>query len=351
MSLRTVAFLLAALASTGASAGYVQNFVDVHGGCAKDAGVLGLLLGESVPTPGNRVLQKDAGAWTDDDIEDYRRVLTACLRLHPGEVMSVFRAGEPIVAPPGAIEAKVDERMAEVMSKAIEPARAARRQAEAAVAAQQAIAADKERYAADAEREQAKQRLAAADAQRVKDHDREEHRRAAMQEQARQDRDAANQAKLLADQEAPQIAATEQEASEAHRARVAAEKHLEAVRQQVATAQSQRAAEEAAVAAAKANRLRIEAETAKRKRERMEDEALAQTCAVTSKQFGRIALGMSLSEVRQTFGCVGSMSTSTEIQGLGTLSIYEWAGTRMGTSAITSFDGDRLVSKTQTALE
>lgn len=348
---RSMLFLSAALMTTSASAGYVQNYVDVHGGCTKDAGVLGLLLETSVPQSDHLFLDKAADTWTDEDVEEYRKVLEACIRVHPGWIMTSFVTGGPDVPPPGTIEATVDRRVDEVVSKAIEPARVARRQADAKVAARQALDADRERSQANAEREQVRQTQAAADAQRLRAHDKEEQRRAAMREQARQDREVATQAKALAEQEAPQIAATEREVSEAHKARLAAEKHLEAVRQQVATAQNQRASEDAAVAAAKANSLRIEADNAKRKRERQEDEALAQTCAVSSNQFGRIALGMSLREVRQAFGCVGSMTTSTEIQGLGTLSVFEWAGTRMGTSAFTTFDGDRLVSKTQTALE
>ena len=351
MMFRSILFLSAALMTTSASAGYVQNYVDIHGGCTKDAGVLGLLLETSVPQTDSLFLDKAAATWTDEDVEEYRKVLEACIWVHPAWIMTSFVTGGPDVPPPGAIEATVDRRVNEVLSKAIEPARAARRQAEAKVAARQALDADREQSQANAEREQLRQRQAVTDAQRVRAHDQEEQRRAVMREQARQDREAATQAKALAEQEAPQIAATEQEASEAHKARLAAEKHLDEVRQQVASAQDQRASDNAAVAAAKASRLRMEADNAKRKRERQEDEALAQTCAVSSSQFGRVALGMSLREVRKTFGCVGSMTTSTEIQGLGTLSVFEWAGTRMGTSAITTFDGDRLISKTQTALE
>lgn len=265
-------------------------------------------------------------------------------------MISVFRAGEPFVAPPGAIEAKVDERMAEIMRTGIDPARAARREEEASAVAQQALADEAERSRIDALRKQAMRQEAMKTAQLKQERAREEARRTALQEQARKDREAADQATSLAEQEAPLIASIEKEAAEAHRARLAAEKNLEGVRQQVASAQSQRSAENASAAQAKAKRIQVEQQDAQRQQDRREYEALATTCSVSAAQFSRVALGMPLREVRQAFGCVGALDTSTEIQGVGQFTVYRWVGAKSGTAAVTTFGGDRLVLKTQSAL-
>ena len=344
----------ACLATSSASAGYVQDFVDAHGGggCNGDnwGGTL-MLLEQDRPASDGTFLEKHAGEWTDQDLEDYRHVYTACLRLHPSEVMSSFRSGQPIEAPPGAIEAKVDKRMDEIMRNAIDPARAALRQEEASRSAKQALAEAKERSRINGERAQARSREVAANAQREQENAREQEGRRAIQEQAKRDRDAAEQAKMLADREAPQIEATQKEASAARQARVEAEKHLEDVRQQVAGAQNKRHDEDNASAAAKAKQLQIVAEGAERAAEKREYEALAKSCSVTAEQFGQLALGMSLRDVRHIFGCVGSLSSSVDGDGLGAFSTYLWKGAHSGTAAVTTFNEDRLVTKVQNALD
>ncbi len=353
MKLYLAAIFLFAGSASSASAGFVENWVVTHGNCrggGNSYNTLDAML-ETHISSGDEFLGRPASEWTDADLQEFKQKLTECIRLHPAAVMSVFRAGEPIIAPPGAIDRHVEARMNELMRVLIEPARSAKRDDEAATAARQEMQLERDRAHAEAESEQERQREAEAIAKRSREIARDRENRAAIQKQAQRDRDAATQAKVLAEQEAPLIAATEKEAGEARSERLAAEKALEDVRRRVATSQSQRATEDAAIASAKAKRLQLEQADAQRKRDQREDEALAKSCSVTADQFGRIAIGMNLREVRRTFACVGSLTSSTEIQGLGAFSVYQWNGVTAGAAAVTTFNQDKVVAKSQNALD
>ena len=109
-----------------------------------------------------------------------------------------FRLGAPVVAPPGAVEEKVDRRTQEIREQIVVPAELDRQDAKAFEAARQAITRDRAqaRLAArqkEGERRQAdvKQRWEAQVAEG-------EAKLAELQAQARRDHDAANEAKALA---------------------------------------------------------------------------------------------------------------------------------------------------------
>ena len=58
-------------------------------------------------------------------------------------------------------------------------------------------------------------------------------------------------------------------------------------------------------------------------------------------QFERVAIGMTLDEVRKVFGCVGTLKSSTDLQGVGAFSILEWHGSLSGSLAATTFNEGR----------
>jgi hypothetical protein len=110
--------------------------------------------------------------------------------------------------------------------------------------------------------------------------------------------------------------------------------------------EQQRKDEVAAAAIAQSKQVHIEV----RDRERREEAALSTSCAVTAAQFAKIQLGMRLHEVRQAFGCLGSLASSTRIDGLETVVDYNWNGATSG-FAFTTFQNGHLISKTQISLE
>lgn len=316
---RAAIFLVATLLTSGADAGQIRNYIEMKGGCRNggSAAVAVEIMQNTYFPRGGTFLGKTALEWTDEDIEDFKKIYAECLRLRPIDVLGSLSATGPNTIPPGAIEAKVEKVTSNLIAKFIEPARAAK---------QQKLGAEQARI------ENAK---AKAEAQRK-----------ATLEQAEHDREVAAQVRKETADESSLVQAATQEAEKARQLRLAAEKRLQQVRQKLSSLEQQRKDEEAAASTMRSKQLQIELAN----REREEEAALSKSCSVTPAQFGKIQLGMRLHQVREAFGCLGSLTSSTHLPGFGAIVDYNWSGVTGG-FAFTRFQNGRLISKTQIALE
>jgi flagellar biosynthesis GTPase FlhF len=316
---RVAIFLAITLFASRADAGQIRNYIETKGGCANggSAAVAIDLMQNTFFPQGGPFLGKTAIEWTDEDIEDFKEIYAQSLRLRPIDILGSLSASGPNTVPPGAIKAKVERVTSNLIAEFIEPARLAQRQR--ALAEQARIENEK----------------AQAEAQRM-----------ATLEQAEHDRQVAAEAQKEMAVEAPLVETAAQEAEKASQLRSAAEKRLREVRQELSRLEQQRKDEVAAAAIAQSKQVHIEV----RDRERREEAALSTSCAVTAAQFAKIQLGMRLHEVRQAFGCLGSLASSTRIDGLETVVDYNWNGATSG-FAFTTFQNGHLISKTQISLE
>lgn len=319
MKRRATIFLAITLFASRADAGQIRNYIETKGGCSNggSAAVAIDLMQSTFFPQGGPFLGKTALEWTDEDIEDFKEVYAQCLRLRPIDILGTISASGPNTIPPGAIKAKVDKVTSNLIAEFIEPARVAQRQR---VLAEQARIENEKAQA--------------------------EARRMATLEQAEHDREVAAQAQKQTAIEAPLVQAATEEAEKARQARSAAEKRLLEVRQELARLEQQQKDEDSSTAIAQSKQTHIEI----RNRERREEAALSASCAVTPAQFGKIQLGMRLHEVRQAFGCLGSLTSSTQIEGFGIVVDYNWNGATSG-YAFTTFQNGHLISKTQISLE
>lgn len=316
---RAAIFLAITLFASRADAGQIKNYIETKGGCANGgSAAVSIDLMQSTFFPqGGPFLGKTAIEWTDEDIEDFKEVYAECLRLRPIDVLGTISAAGPNTVPPGAIKAKVEKATSNLIAKFIEPAREAQRRR---VLAEQARIENEKAQA--------------------------EARRMATLEQAEHDRQVAAEAQKEMAVEAPLVQTAAQEAEKARQLRSAAEKRLREVRQELSRLEQQRKDEESATSTAQSKQLHIEAQD----RERQEEAALSTSCAVTPDQFSKVRLGMRLHDVRQAFGCLGTLTSSTHMEGLGTVVDYNWNGATSG-FAFTTFQNGHLISKTQISLE
>ena len=219
--LRTIAYTcicLCLLAAYGAQAGPMKDYLDSKGGCQSNYGAM-TFFSSGTPRRGESYFGEEAEDWTDEDIGEWGALYASCLRRWPAEVMSEIRLGEPIVAPPGAIERRVAEATQNLKSSFIDPARAARRQRQAAEEARLHLAQAAEQRRHDELLRQSEQRAAEIKLRQDADIEREKTRRTVLLAQAEQDRQAADRAKRQAAEEAPLVAAAEQDAAKAREAR------------------------------------------------------------------------------------------------------------------------------------
>lgn len=333
------------LMTNAAMAGSISDYLDSKGGCQSSSGPM-MFFSSAATQRGVPYFGKAAEDWTDEDVAEWGSLYASCLQRWPAEVIGVMRAGQPIAPPPGAIDRKVAEATQRLRSFFIDPARAAQRQRQAAQEARSRLAKAAEQRQRDEMLRESEQRAAQMKLQQDREIEREKTRRDVLIAQAEQDRQAADRAKKQAAEEAPLIAAAEQDAAKARAARTQAETSLDAVRKRIGDFQQARASEDAASAAAaskQADLQRVEAE-------RKQDEALDDTCAVSADQFAKVGLGMTLRQVRQTFGCKGSMTDTSQLSAIGTMTTYIWRGQRGG-YATTIFNDNSLVSKSQTSLK
>ena len=347
-SIITLSFSAATIASPSiAHAGYVRDFMDAHGSCetsSSDASMM--LLEEHLPTSDGKFLGKDGADWTEDDLNDFKQVFAACLRRFPADVIGVLRDGEPSEPSSTAIQRKVDQRVSEIRAQLVEPAQAFREQQQSAAAANERLLEERSKA-----RREAQERTAAADKDAAKAAARRagedtRTRREAILRQAEADRAAAKAATQLAESETPLLDEAEREAQAAHQARVEAEHRLDALRHGVAVTREKQEADKLASAQDQARRAQIE----KAGKEQREEDALARSCSISAAQFEKVSLGMTLHEVRQIFGCIGTTTSSTQIAGVGKFTVYQWRGASGGES-LTTFNGGRLITKSQSSLD
>ncbi|AWO92694.2 MULTISPECIES: hypothetical protein [Bradyrhizobium] len=207
-----------------ADAGYVQSWLDSKGGC--QPGPLQLM--EGYVRPGDRAfLGRPADAWTDEDLDEFVSVYSACVRRN-----AIFALGTANPTPE-KIEAHISQTVSRLKRNFIEPARAQATAERAGMEAKRKLAEEQvlreqEQLAKQAERD----REAAAEARRLAE-DRARRERERLQEQAKRDREAAEEALRRAEVEEPKIAEVAKEAEAARQARQAAEQRLAEIRGRV----------------------------------------------------------------------------------------------------------------------
>lgn len=302
--------LMVVLGAGSAQAGYVRTWLDAKGGCANGPGVLQSL--DIFISPGSQssFLGKKSAEWTDADFDEYRLIYTECVQRWP----NFLTPG----ASPARVASYIEDRMANVQRYVIDKYRA---EAHAGQAAEQAKIEARNTVAAE--------------------------QRARVLAEAKADLARADAAVKQAEIEAPLIAEADRQADAALRARKAAEEQLEAVRSRLAVKQQQAKAEEAKRQAALSEQATIE----QREHDRQEDASFSKTCDPTAEQFAKVRIGMSLRQVRRSFGCLGAVESEQRIVGIGTMTTYTFSAASGIAVALVTFRGTTLETKSQIGLQ
>jgi hypothetical protein len=190
------------LLSGPAAAGHVQSWLDSRGGCSPGP----LQLMDFHPPRGLReFLGKQAQAWTDEDVEEFQRVYSACVKQH-----AVFATG--VVNPTASqIEATISGAVDRLRQRFIEPARQEARAQTAKLAAERRLA--EEREASEEQRQvrleqEAREKAAEADQRAAERADRDRER---AREQSERERRATEEREAREEQQKEKLAQEDRE--------------------------------------------------------------------------------------------------------------------------------------------
>jgi hypothetical protein len=89
------------LLSASAEAGHVQSWLDSRGGCSP--GPL-QLMGFNAPRGLREFLGKQAQDWTDEDVDEFQRVYSACAKRYPVTATNVLNATAMVLRKPQNIQ-------------------------------------------------------------------------------------------------------------------------------------------------------------------------------------------------------------------------------------------------------
>jgi hypothetical protein len=201
-----------------ADTSFIRTWVEANGGCKATL----FPPVHTTPRPGEKYLGKSAENWTDEDIEEFRRVFLKCMLIvnsPPGTVNLDTRLPPGFTYPVG--ERSADHRAQLLARNFIAPARAAKQQREAQAEAQSQQAATEARAAEERAQQAERDKQAFDAAQPERDRLREQ-----IAERAHRDQELAGEITGQAEAEERKLAEVKQVAEEARRAREAAEAKL-----------------------------------------------------------------------------------------------------------------------------